>query len=448
MIGNIPHNFDPRIYQYDLLDAFHSGYKRLAFSWHRRAGKDKTCLAGIVAPSMFNRVGSYYYCFPTYTQGKKAMWLNRDKNGFRTIEHIPKELWKRVDNSAMLIEVDSGSIFQVIGTENIDSIVGSNPVGIVYSEYSLQNPRAWDLIRPILAENGGWAIFNFTPRGENHAYELIEYAKESDQWFSQILTVDDTKAISPEVLASERAEMNARYGDDSLFLQEYHCSFNAPIVGAYYADVVSDAILAGRVVDDIPVYSELPVYAAFDIGVDDATSIWLFQYVSGGFHFIDFLEAQGEGLPYFVREMRERSIERKFIYKTIFMPHDVAVREWGGGAVSRKDMMFNYGFEDVDPVERPNDNIAVHAGIEAGRILFPRCWFDKKRCKKGLNALKSYSKKYDEQDMVYRKSPNHNWASHGADSFRTFACGWSERMPTTVGQGGWKQDPYTNILTQ
>jgi hypothetical protein len=185
---------------------------------------------------MYARVGAYYYFFPTYAQAKKVIWDGMTRDGFKFTDHIPKEIRKRTDNGEMLIETQNGSIFRLVGTDNINAVMGSNPVGCVFSEWSLQNPQAWDFVRPILAENGGWAVFIYTPRGRNHGYTMLETAKAyPDTWYSEVLSADATGAISATVLEQERLEITRKDGTDALFQQEYMCSFDVPIQGAYYA---------------------------------------------------------------------------------------------------------------------------------------------------------------------------------------------------------------------
>ena len=189
--------------------------------WHRRSGKDKTVFAHL-PKKMFERVGTYFYFLPTYTQAKKVIWTGADKDGFRFLDHIPKEIIKGdVNETDMRIELINGSIIQLVGADNIDRIVGTNPIGVVFSEYSLMKPKVWEYIRPILAENGGWAIFVFTPRGMNHAWNLMQMALEDTKnWFVQVLGVNDTKAIPDHVIEQEQKEM-----PQDLFEQEYHCKF-------------------------------------------------------------------------------------------------------------------------------------------------------------------------------------------------------------------------------
>lgn len=216
---NLPHRFTPRNYQLPFLKAWDSGMKRMFLVWHRRSGKDKTVVANL-AKRMMERVGTYYYALPTYSQARKVVWLGADKAGFKFLDHFPKELIESVNQQEMSIKFVNGSLFQLIGADNIDRIVGTNPIGVVFSEYSLMKPDVWNFISPILRENEGWAIFIMTPRGTNHAWDLMQTVKNDKNWFVQTLTVEDTKALSQEQLDEARNEM-----PQDLFKQEYYCTF-------------------------------------------------------------------------------------------------------------------------------------------------------------------------------------------------------------------------------
>jgi len=216
----LPHKFIPREYQLPLFEAMADGYKRLIYVAHRRAGKDKT-IWNITISEAFQRVGTYYYILPTYSQAKKVIWDNIDSDGFKMLDHIPKKLVDKLNETEMQIELKNGSIIQLVGADNVDRIVGTNPIGVVFSEYSLTRPDVWDMIRPILAANGGWAIFNFTPRGMNHAYALIQQAREyPETWWVGIYPVSQTNALSKEAIEQEQREMPR-----ILFEQEYECKF-------------------------------------------------------------------------------------------------------------------------------------------------------------------------------------------------------------------------------
>jgi hypothetical protein len=217
----IPVHFRPRPYQLIALKAIDKGIKRFIFVWHRRSGKDYTAFAAIVVRRALERVGTYFYILPTYNQASKVIWNGIDKDGFRFIDHIPDEIIKDKNATDMRITLKNGSIIQLIGAENIDRIVGTNPVGVIFSEFSLMRPKVWDFIRPILAENGGWAGFIFTPRGMNHAHTLLQQAKNSPtEWYVSVLSVKDTQAIPADVLEQEKKEMPR-----DLYEQEYMVKF-------------------------------------------------------------------------------------------------------------------------------------------------------------------------------------------------------------------------------
>ncbi len=215
----LPYLYKPRPYQLPFLKAWDSGIKRLFLVWHRRSGKDKTVIANL-SKRVMERVGIYYYMLPTYSQAKKIVWLGADKAGMRFLDHFPKEIVKNINQSDMIIEFINGSMLQLVGADNIDRIVGTNPIGVVFSEYSLMKQDVWNFISPILRENDGWAVFVMTPRSVNHAYDLMKTFEKDPKWFVQILTVEDTKAVSEESLEEARKEM-----PNDLFQQEYMCKF-------------------------------------------------------------------------------------------------------------------------------------------------------------------------------------------------------------------------------
>ena len=218
--------------------------------------------------AMFETVGNYYYFYPTYSTAKKAIWEGKTRDGMPFLDFFPKDLIEgKPNDSELKIKFKNGSIFQLIGTDNIDAIMGTSPRGCVFSEFPLQDPKAWQLIRPILAENGGWAIFNGTPRGKNHAWEVMNIGKE-EGWFVEILTVDDTNSIPKEVLESERRQMPS-----ALFNQEYYCNFieNAGQFfrrireNLYEADDVSDETHEYQNGVDLAKYQDYTVITPFDL---------------------------------------------------------------------------------------------------------------------------------------------------------------------------------------
>ena len=403
----VPSNFTPRDYQLPVLRAMSNGIKRAVMVWHRRAGKDMTCL-GFVASQMMQRVGNYYYFFPTYNQGKKVIWEGKKRDGTPMLDIFPDEIIQDKNKSELQIVLKNNSLFQIVGTDNFDSIMGTGPVGCVFSEYSLQNPQAWDLIRPILNENDGWALFPFTPRGENHGYDLYEMAKNNPRWFAQLATVDDTKAVTPEEIEEERqAGMS-----EAMIQQEYYCDFSGMIPGAYYSALMNVAKKENRI-GRLPWEPKLPVDTFWDLGVGDSTAIWFVQQHNQEVRIIDYYEASGVGFIYYVKVLSEKP----YVFGTHNAPFDIEVKELGTGK-SRLETAESLGLRfEVVP------KLGLEDGIDAVRNLIPRCWFDEEKCKQGIRALRNYYSKFDPTKRIFNKSPVHDWSSHGADAFRYLAVG-------------------------
>lgn len=399
-----------------MLQAIDKGIKRVVCIFHRRAGKDKT-LINLVAKKMFEKVGSYYYFFPTYEQGRKILWEGIDKDGFKFLDHIPPELRVRTDNQQMVIETINGSVFRVVGTDRVEAVVGTNPVGCVFSEYSLQNPIAWGYIRPILVENGGWAVFNYTSRGKNHGYDLFKYAKEQKDWFVQVVRADESGVFTPEQLEKEREQYIMEDGDDLRFMQEYMCSFEGATQGSYYGKMLEQSKITS-----VPYEQQLPVYTVWDLGVNDTTAIWFFQMSGREIRLIDYLETNGEGLPYYAKELKDKG----YIYAKHFMPHDIEVREIGTG-LTRKSTAESLGIKPIETIPL----LPIEEGIASVRLILSRCNFDETKCSKGLDALRNYHKEYDEKRKCYKNHPEHDWSSNGSDSFRYLATAIFRYFETT-----------------
>jgi hypothetical protein len=228
--GTIPNNFTPREYQLPFMGYMDNPKrlsKRAVIVWHRKSGKTKTVLA-VCIKEMFKRVGMYFHCFPEYSQGRKIVWEGMDGEGFPFLQHFPPtELASPPNNTEMKVEIKNGSIYRIIGADNYESSIGPNPIGIILDEYSLSDryKAAWDHWRPILAQNGGWAIFCFTPRGRNHAYDIYQIARANQDWFCELLTADQTQGITKEAIEKERRDGMS----DDLIEQEFYCSFKSSI---------------------------------------------------------------------------------------------------------------------------------------------------------------------------------------------------------------------------
>jgi len=416
---DLPYHFTPRAYQVPPLAALDAGVRRVILRWHRRAGKEKT-LINYTAKKMQDRVGAYFYFFPTYAQAKKAIWDGKDADGFPFVSHFPDALVKDRNSTELKITYHNGSIFQLIGTDNINLIMSTNPIGCVFAEYSLQDPSAWEFIRPILLENGGWAAFDFTPRGKNHAYTLHQMAVNNPAWFVSTLTVRDTRrddgrpVISEEQIQAERLEGVT----EEMIQQEYYCSFEGVMEGAYYGKQLAAAQADGRI-GRVPYDESIGVETWWDIGVGDSTAIWFTQSVRREIRVIDYMEASGESLSYFAKELQEKP----YVYAAHHGPHDLEVREWAQGGKDGEPKSRIEIAKSLGIVFQIVPNMSVDDGINAARAITARCWFDADKCARGLSALASYHKDYDTKLKMFRSYPAHDWSSHGADAYRYFAVG-------------------------
>lgn len=364
-------------------------------------------------------VGTYWHVLPLQNQARKAIWDAVDKHtGKRRIDiAFPVELRETTREQDMLIRFRNGSTWQVAGSDNYNALVGSGPAGIVYSEYMLSDPNAWQYLRPILLENNGWALFNGTPRGRNHLHSIYELGKAEKGWFAELLTVDDTGVFSKTQIEQERREIARDRGDDeaeNIIRQEYYCSWDAAIPGSYYGKIIAKLEEAGRICE-VPHDPRYPVVTAWDLGVGDSTAIWFLQEIGLEVHVIDYYEQSGVGADHYARVLKER----EYNYEGHYLPHDADDREWGNNAASRVDTLKSLG---VRPV-RVQKRASVDDGINAVRVLLPRSRFDRVRCERGLNALRQYQRTWDDKLKCFSQKPLHDWTSHGADALRCYAQG-------------------------
>ncbi len=365
------------------------------------------------ACASMQRIGNYWHMLPKANQARKALWdAVNPHTGIRRIdEAFPLEIRDVTRDQEMFIRFVNGSTWQVVGSDNFNQLVGSPPIGLVTSEYSLADPSAWDYLSPILRENGGWAIFPYTPRGKNHGYELYTNNLGNPDWFVQKQTVIDTGVFSSTDIDAERREGKS----EEFIQQEYFCSFEAPNSGAYYGKHMAQAWTDNRICS-IPIEPGLDCETYWDLGMDDSMSIWILQPVGRELRFIQYYEAQGEGLTHYINWLKDWQAKYEVRFSRHGMPHDIEVRELGTG-VSRKETATQMGLRPITTARR----LEIEDGINAVRRMLPRCWFDKERCKQGIRALTDYAKDYDDKHKVYRTKPRHDWASHAADAFRTCA---------------------------
>ena len=387
--------------------------------------------------------GNYWHMLPEFSHGRRALWdaVNPHTGKKRIDEAFPLEIRTKTNQQEMKIELVGGAIWHIVGSDNFDSLVGSPPRGVVFSEWSLADPRAWGFIEPILEENNGWAIFPYTPRGNNHGKTMYDHAKKTPGWFAELLSADKTGVFNQDQLTRIKAGLIDIYGDnegEAHFNQEYMCSFEGCVPGAYYAKQMAAARQEGRITK-VPHQPGQEVFTFWDLGVDDSMTIWFVQPIGKSFHIIDYYENTGFGLEHYAKALKGdfagTEHRKAYNYAEHGMPHDAEQREMTSGeiALTRKEVAQNRGVKPIRVIQRAkNIEMIINTHIPAVRNVLASCWMDETRCAKGILALEGYCAEYDEVKKKLGNRPLHNWCSHGADGFRTFAVGYKEKTKLKV----------------
>jgi hypothetical protein len=319
------------------------------------------------------------------------------------------ELWIELPNNNARI--------RIYGADNPDRLRGIYLDGCVLDEFGDMNPTVWtQVIRPALSDRKGWAIFIGTPKGKNVFYDLWQNAEQDEDWSRLMLKASETGLLDDKELNDARRMMS-----EDEFNQEYECSFDAAIRGAYYGKEFSDADAEARITS-VPYDPSLPVHTAWDLGMSDSTVIWFVQAHGGETRWIDCLKGEGVGLDWYVKQLQDKP----YVWGNHYLPHDVRVRELGTGK-SRLEVLQELGLRNIEIAPRMD----VIDGIQALRMLLARSWFDKDNCKTGIEALRMYRRIYDDKRQEFQSHPYHDWTSHYADAARYFAIAHREQMGYT-----------------
>jgi len=431
-VFRIPHLYEPRSYERPVLVAYERGFRRFLLRWHRRAGKDLTSLA-LTQRAMADRPGLYMHIYPTAVLGRSALWQARDREGVPFLDRFPAA-WRDGDpnNTEMLMRLKplpgqpAGSMWKVAGADDPDALRGLNPVGVVLSEFSEHDPRLWDeVLPPIFAENDGWVLFNFTPKGKNHAHAVEQVALANpDRWFLSVQTVEQTRrdalgedgsrVVPAAVIAQERADGKP----EEIIQQEYFVSYDGYLEGTIYGDLLRAARREGRI-DRIGYDVNLPVGCCLDIGRSDGTAGWFYQIAARETRFIDYFACRGKGADYIVHRLKEG---KPYLYGKIGLPHDAVIK--GFTATESTEDFFRSRF--ACPVVLA-DKIAVQQGLDAVRREFRLFAFDAVKCDlaqedgmpSGLESLGNYHRAKSLATGQADGAPVHDRHSHGADALRT-----------------------------
>ena len=390
----------------DQIRAFHDRKERFAIIVaHRRFGKTVAAINDLIR-SCFEidrpnvRVA---YIAPYLSQAKAVAW----DYALEFTRDIPEI---KVNHSELRIDFLNGARFRLFGADNYNAMRGLYFDAVVLDEMADFPASAWsNVIRPALADRRGSATFISTPKGKNEFWELWHEAQDDPNWFTAMLKASDTSILDQEELDEARRTM----GDDR-YEQEFECSFEAAIQGAFYAKEMKEATEDGRITR-VPYDRAASVITAWDLGIGDSTAIWFAQFVGQEIRVIDYYESSGVGLDHYAKVL----LDKDYQYEQHILPHDVQVKELGTGK-SRLETLDALGIRNIEIAPK----LAVEDGIQAARTMIPKCWFDADNCTRGIEALRQYRRDFDEKLKTWRGRPLHDWTSHGADAFRYLAVGY------------------------
>ncbi len=413
MYIRIPYKTDPRHYQRDMLRAVNEE-KNVCSIIHRRAGKDVGCMDAFVLRAM-KRVGTHIYLLPLQLQARQVIWKGMDFDGKPFMSAVPDILVAKRNEARMEIELINGSRMVFGGSNNFNGMMGTNPVTIIYSEYSLHNPLARQYLNPILVQNGGLEILQFTPRGKNHGFETMEAVRDNPKYLIQHLSVEQTfKNNGERVITVEQIEDARRRGmSDEMIRQEFYVDFDVGNLGSYFTREMADLEREGRIAI-IPPNPNLPLHSVWDLGGTDATAGWLFQVDGQYINLLAILHDSGQGLKYYLDLAEKTRQQMGLQWGNHFMPHDVKQGHQGWESTeSRINMARKHGWH-FQVTQRVN----FEDGIESLRYIFPKLRIHKVNCQIGIRAMREYQREYDEVKACYKPKPLDNWATHIVDALR------------------------------
>lgn len=377
---------------------------------HRRAGKTVASVADLVMEALFTKKqdARLAYIAPLFNQAKDIAWLYLKRLTF----DIPGV---EVNESELRIDVPNAgksmSRIRLYGADNPDRLRGMYFDAVILDEYADMRPSVWgEIVRPMLMDRKGWAVFIGTPRGRNNFYQLYERGKADDDWFDLLLRASESGLIAEDEIEAARKELTPEQFD-----QELECSFDAAVMGAYWGKELAQADRDGRITE-VAYDPILPTHTAWDLGIGDSTAIWFFQVVGSEVRVIDHYENHGQGLPHYAAVLASRG----YRYGDHWVPHDAKVKELGTGRTRVETL----GSLNIKVRLVPDHKIMD--GINAVRHTLPSMWFDKFKCADGLEALRQYQADYDEKLRTFKDAPRHDWASHTADAMRYLAIAYRE----------------------
>lgn len=415
----LPNNWKPRAYQRPAWDYLERGGRHAELIWSRRSGKDEIALHR-TACAAFERVAGYWHMLPEAAQARKAIWkaVNPHTGKKRIDEAFPLALRASTNDTEMLITFKNGSTWQVIGSDNFNSLVGSAPAGIVYSEWALADPSARAYLRPIIAENNGWQIFITTPRGRNHAHKTYSSALKDPDAFAQVLNATQTGILTPEQLEKERQQYINDFGEEygqAKFDQEYMCSFEAANLGAILARSIGKLEALGRIGSHVRYDpAGAPIEISADIGRRDRATWWFWQPRMGGYSLVDYDGGWGIDAEEWCDRLRIKLLGKNL--GKIWLPHDARAKTFAAKRSAVEIFISVFGADKVaiTPDSTKSDR------VNAARTLIGKCEFSD-ACEDGLDGLRAWSYEFNDESKTFSSEPKHDWASHDGDGY-SYGC--------------------------
>jgi hypothetical protein len=407
-------DYSPR----DVFADFHDRTQRWAVVVaHRRCGKTVSCINDLIYRALTEdkEHGQYAYVAPYYSQAKNIAW--------DYLQRYSKPVMAKANQSELWVELVNGAKIKLYGADNPDALRGLYLDGVVLDEYADMRPRMWgEIIRPLLADRLGWAVFIGTPKGHNAFYDVYTNATKDANWYTKTLRASQTGLLPQAELLDAQTSMSP-----DQYEQEFECSFEAAIMGAYYGKemrVLTDA----KRITTVEYDKMFPCHTAWDLGYSDDTAIWWYQVVFGELRILDYHSSNGHQVSYYTDLLAAKEREFGYKYGTHYLPHDARAKTLASGG---KSIIEQISSKIPLTSLKIVPSLSLQDGIQATRLALMRSWFDADRCHDGIECLRQYQREYDEDKKVFRDKPKHDWTSHGADAFRMLAIAWKEEDKTT-----------------
>jgi hypothetical protein len=395
-----------------VFEDFHSRKERWAvIVAHRRCGKTVACINDLIVKALLENKphAQYAYIAPFYSQAKSVAW--------RYLERFSEPVMTKANQSELWVELVNGARIRLFGADNPDALRGNFLDGVVMDEMADMKPSVWgEIIRPLLADRLGWATFIGTPKGHNAFYDIYNEATKKPNWYVKVLRADQTNLLAQSELDDAKATMS-----DNQYEQEFLCSFEAAILGAFYGQEMRRITDLERIttVDYDPMF---PCHTAWDLGFNDSTSIWWFQVVYGEIRVLDHHSSNGQAIPFYTMLIKQKEDEFGYKYGYHYLPHDARAKTLASGGKSIiEQISAKIDIKHLKIVP----NLSIQDGIQATRLALTRAWFDN-RCEEGIECLRQYQREWNDDKKCFNDRPKHDWTSHSADAFRYMSIVWKD----------------------